>query len=310
MYIQTHEGIEAHVGLGQLGQSDIDQAIRAAKRQIQVHHDLQAKYAAGAGKTNDGTAARKEVAKFWEWTFERDFLENLKAVYESQAGVPLGYPVHRAHPKSKCKYGHVFYPVTKKRPTGEPGGANDPWRPSTTREPFCRSEDDGSFCLGASRAMAFRSLFGLARPTNRTVLTDLKNKITAARASGDTAAEAALIISRIVSHRFDPGSVRQFNREVPLRYGIKNAIVRNASRSEAFDALKQGAPIIADLEGGWHWVMVQRSPRGQLWENDPLSGSGIRKISSNELGGSRFELIVDAKTGSPITPNKAVAYQE
>jgi hypothetical protein len=91
-----------------------------------------------------------------------------------------------------------------------------------------------------------------------------------------------------------------------LRYGIKNTIVRNASRSEAFNALKQGAPIIADLEGGSHWVLVQRSPRGQLWANDPLSGSGVRKISSSELG-SRFELIVDANSGDPITANKAAA---
>jgi hypothetical protein len=77
MYIQTHEGIQAHAGLGQLGQSDIDQAIRAAKRQMQVHYDLQGRYAAGAGKTNDGTAARKEMAKYWEWSRERDFLEGL-----------------------------------------------------------------------------------------------------------------------------------------------------------------------------------------------------------------------------------------
>ncbi|MGH8489141.1 MAG: hypothetical protein ACREXS_09840 [Gammaproteobacteria bacterium] len=72
MYIHTHEGTQAHEGLGQLDQSDIDQAIRVAKRQMQVHYDLQGKYAAGAGKTNDGTAARKEIAKYWEWSRERD----------------------------------------------------------------------------------------------------------------------------------------------------------------------------------------------------------------------------------------------
>jgi hypothetical protein len=153
-------------------------------------------------------------------------------------------------------------------------------------------------------------VFGLGRPSNRAVLTDLKNKIEAAKASGDTDAEAKLIISRIVSHSYDPGSVKQFNEDLASRYGIKNTIVRSATRSEAFDALKKGAPVIADLEGGWHWVLVQRSPLGHLWANDPLLGIGvrkIRKISSSELG-SRFELIVDAKTGDPITPYKAGAY--
>jgi hypothetical protein len=274
---------------------------------MQIHLDLRGKYTAGAGKTNDRTAARKEFEKHWEWMREHDFLEKLKAVYESQAGVPLGYSLHRSPPGAKCDY-YTLYPVTKKDPHTGKSGKDNPWRMSTSLEKFCKSEDDGSFCLGASRAMAFRIAFGLARPSNRAILTDLKNKIAAAKASGDTGAEAALIISRIVSHSFDPGSVKQFNQDLPSRYGIKNTIVRSASRSEAFDALKPGgAPIIADLKGGWHWVLVQRSPRGQLWANDPLSGSGIRKISSNELG-SRFELIVDAKTGDPITPYKAGAY--
>jgi hypothetical protein len=294
MYIQTHEGIQAHAGLGQLGESEIDGAIRAAKRQMQMHYDLQGKYAAGAGKTNDGTAARKEMAKYWEWSRERDFLEGLKAVYESQAGVPLSYR---------------SYPVTKIDPNTGKSGKDNPWRPSPKRQLFQQLEADGSFCLGASRAMAFRTVFGLDKPSNRAVLTDLKKKIEAAKASGDTDAEAALIISRIVTHSHDPGSVKQFNQDLALRYGIKNTIVRNASSSEALNALKQGAPIIADLEGGWHWVLVQRSPRGQLWANDPLSGSGVRKISSSALG-SRFELIVDAKTGDPITPNKAAAHQK
>lgn len=295
MYIYTHEGIQAHEGLGQLDESDIDRAIGAAKRQMQVHYSLQGKYAAGAGKTNDGTAARKEMAKYWEWSRERDFLERLKAVYESQAGVPLSYR---------------RYPVTKVDPNTGRSGKNNPWRQSTKRQAFSPLEQSGSFCLGASRAMAFRTVFGLNKPSNRAVLTDLKKKIEAAKKSGDTDAEAALIISRIVSHSHDPGSVKQFNQELESRYGIKSTIVRNASRSEAFDALKQGAPIIADLQGGRHWVLVQRSPRGQLWANDPLSGSGIRKIrkiASSELG-SRFELIVDAKTGDPITPYKAGAY--
>jgi hypothetical protein len=297
MYILTHEGIRAHEGLGQLGQNDIDQAIRAAKRHMQIHYDLQGKYAAGAGKTNDGSAAHKERAKYWEWSRERDFLERLKAVYESQAGVPLTY---------------TSYPVTKVDPNTGKLGKDNPWRPSTKRQIFKQSEADGSFCLSASRSMAFRTLFGLHKPSNRAVLTDLKKKIEAAKASGNTGAEAALIISRIVSHSHDPGSMKQFNQDLALRYGIKDTIVRNALRSEAFDALKQGAPIIADLKGwvpGWHWVLVQRSPRGQLWANDPLPGKGVRKISSSEFAG-RFELIVDAKTGDPITPTKAGAYQK
>lgn len=35
-----------------------------------------------------------------------------------------------------------------------------------------------------------------------------------------------------------------------------------------------------------------------------LSGSGVRNISASELG-SRFDLVVDAKTGEPVMPNKA-----
>jgi hypothetical protein len=292
MYIYTQKSIQAYEGLGQLGQSEIDQAISAAKRQIQIHQDLQEKYATSAGKINDGAAARKEFETHLEWTRERDFLERLKAVYESQAGVPLSYR---------------SYPVTRVDPNTGKSGKDNPWRPTTKRQVFQQLEADGSFCLGAARAMAFRIVFGLSRPSNRAVLTDLKKKIEAAKAAGDMEVEARLIISRIVSHLHDPGSLKQFNEDLPSRYGIKNTIVRDASRSEAFDALKQGAPIIADLEGGWHWVMVHRSPRGQLWANDPLSGSGIRKISSRALG-SRFELIVDAKTGDPITPYKAGPY--
>jgi hypothetical protein len=328
MYIYMPNSRQAYEGLGQLGQSEINQAISMAKKQMKIHSDLQAKYTAGAGKTNDRTAAHKEFEKHGEWMRELDFLEKLKAVYESQAGVPLGYALYRSPPGSslekKCNsyrdsY-YTLYPVTKKDPiTGMPGEDN-PWRPSKRREKFCKSENDGSFCLGASRAMAFRIIFGLGRPSNRAVLTDLKKKIEAAEASEDTDVEARLIISRIVSHSYDRGSVKQFNDDLPSRYGIKNTIVRSATRSEAFDALKQGgvhgAPVIADLEGGWHWVMVHRSPRktertgqGQLWANDPLSGSGIREISSSALG-SRFELIVDAKTGDPITPYKAGAYMK
>jgi hypothetical protein len=141
---------------------DIDQAIRAAKRQMQIHSDLQGKY----NKTNDGTAARKEFEKHWEWSREHDFLERLKALYESQAGVPLNY---------------TLYPVTKVDPKTGMKGKENPWRLSTKRQPFSQGEANGSFCLGAARSMAFRALFGLDKPRYRAVLTDLKKKIEAAK---------------------------------------------------------------------------------------------------------------------------------
>jgi hypothetical protein len=53
---QVFRALGTHEGLGQLGQSAIGQAIGVAKRQM-IHYDLQGKYAAGAGKTDDGTAA-------------------------------------------------------------------------------------------------------------------------------------------------------------------------------------------------------------------------------------------------------------
>ena len=295
MYLYAQQQLPFQPGLGELGDGEIDQAIRAAKRQMQIHYDRQRKYAAGAGTTNDGTAARKEIAKYWEWSSELGFLERLKAVYETQAGVPLNYR---------------NYPVTKADPATGAAGKDSPWRRSGKRQVFSEGEANGSFCLGTSRAMAFRTLFGPDKPSNRTILSDLKKKIQAAKAAGDTETEAKLIISRIVSHLHDPGSVKQFNQDLAERYGIKNTIVRSASRAEAFAALKQGAPIIVDLEGGWHWVLVLRSPRGQLWANDPLTGfGGIRKIAASELG-SRYELIVDAKSAAPITLSQATLHQK
>lgn len=286
MYLYAQQPLPFQPGLGELGESDIDQAIRAAKRQMQIHYDRQAKYAAGAGTTNDGTAARKEIAQYWEWSSELGFLERLKAIYETQAGVPLNYR---------------NYPVTKADPKTGVAGKDSPWRRSSKRQVFSAGEANGSFCLGTSRAMAFRSLFGVDKPSNRSILTDLKKKIEAAKTAGDIETEAKLIISRIVSHLHDPGSVGQYNQGLAARYEIKNTIIRSASRAGAFDALKRGAPVIADLEGGWHWVLVLRSPRGQLWANDPLTGfGGVRKITASQLG-TRYELIVDTKTGEPIT---------
>ena len=315
-YVQTHEGMQAYEGLKPLFQGEIDEAIGKAKTQMQIHLNLQAKYAAGASKNaNYGTAARKEMRKYWEWSHERDFLESLKAVYEPQTGVPLKYKVHTVHDHDKCDY--VLYPVTQTDPNTRIYSKDNPWWPSTTLQEFCKLEDDGSFCLGAARSMAFRTIFGLDRPSNLDVLKDLKEKILAAKASKDTDTEARLIISRIVSHKHKPGSLKQYNQDLAQRYGIKNTIVIDASRSQALDALKEGAPIIADLEGGWHWVMVRMSPLGkrsplgrdsEFWKNDPLPNERIKRISPSELG-SRFELIVDANTGKPITPNKAGAYK-
>jgi hypothetical protein len=215
----------------------------------------------------------------------------------------------------------VLYPVTKKHPfTGKSDPANS-WRQSSTLEKFCTDEDYGSFCLGAARSMAFRTIFGLDKPSNLDVLKDLKEKILAAKASKDTDTEARLIISRIVSHKHKPGSLKQYNQDLAQRYGIKNTIVRDISTSKtqtyaeawnkALNALKQGAPVIADLKDvtpGWHWVMVRRSPLGELWANDPLPDRRVRKISPRDFAG-RFELIVDANTGKPITPDKAGAYK-
>lgn len=237
--------------------------------------------------------ANDDIAKvanedFLEYETQEEFLKRLRDVAESQSGVRLSYR---------------DYPVTKKDLKGR-SGKNNPWRQTTTRQRFKQLEADGSFCLGASRSMAFRTLFGLDKPSYRQVLTSLNKQIEAARKSKDEDTEARLIISRIVSHSHDPGSMTQFNQDIGMRYGIKNAMVRNASRAEALSALKQGAAVIADLRGGWHWVLVQQSPRGRLMANDPLYGADVRAIKKEDLG-ERFELIVNATTHDVITPNKA-----
>lgn len=189
-----------------------------------------------------------------------DFLESLKATYESQAGVPLNYR---------------RYPVTNTDPQTNRTGKDTLWRQSAKRQIFSPLEAGGSLCLGSARGMAFRSAFGLHKPSNRQVLTKLKVE----------------------------------NEDLETSYGIKNVKVVSASRKDAFDALKNGAPIIADLEGGWHWVLLQRSPRGQLWANDPLGGSGIRRTTAGDLG-TRFELIVDAQSNQGITVGTVSKYQK
>lgn len=63
MYVQTHEDTQTQK-LGQWSQI-VDQAIRKAEKQMQYHYDHREKYAAGAGKNNDGKVACKEEMKYW-----------------------------------------------------------------------------------------------------------------------------------------------------------------------------------------------------------------------------------------------------
>lgn len=281
-------------GLGWFGNggttAEVNQAIRSAKAKRDAATARYTRLTAGGITTPEALIEKK---KWWDWASEVEFLESLKSTYETQAGVPLNFR---------------HYPVTKKDPKTGRSGKDNPWRLTSTRQAFESKEAGGSFCLGTSRGMAFRSIFGLDRPTNKQMLTNLKQGIENAKAKGDVALEAKFIISRLVSHLHDPGSLKQFNGDIESRYGVKNVLVKSVPKNEAFDALKKGAPIISDLgDTGWHWVLVQRSPLGQLWANDPLSHKGIRKLPVGEMG-SRFELIVDSTTGEPITPRKAAAH--
>jgi hypothetical protein len=227
------------------------------------------------------------------------FLEKLKAIHETQRGVPLSY----------CEY-----PITQKDPRTGKYNKNNRWVPKKVRDPeFCAKgakEQKGSFCLGTARGMAFRSIFGLELPTYRKVLTDLKDRIEKAKKDKDIKKEAEALISRVVSHQHRTGPIEQFNEDLESRYGIKNVKIKAASRREALDALKTGVPVLADLgDSGWHWVLVHRSPQGELWQNDPLPSGGVKRISTREFG-SRFEIIVDANTGKPITPDRASSYKK
>jgi hypothetical protein len=223
------------------------------------------------------------------------FFEKIKAIHETQQGVPLSYDQ---------------YPITRADPTTVMANVHNRWRLTAKRQNFKGSgEKEGSFCLGTTRGMAFRSIFGLELSTYRQVLMDLRARIEKAKKDKDINKEAEALISRTVSHIHKRGSIQQFNEDLESRYGIKNVKTKDASRKEALDALKAGAPILADLEGGWHWVLVHRSPEGQLWQNDPLPSGGVKRISPSDLG-SRFEIIVDAKTDKPITPDQAANYKK
>lgn len=223
------------------------------------------------------------------------FMEKIKAIHETQRGVPLSYDQ---------------YPITRKDPQTGIVNAHNRWRFTPNRQNFKGSgEKEGSFCLGTARGMAFRSVFGLELPTYRKVLTDLRERIETAKKDNDVKKEAEALISRTVSHLHKRGSIEQFNEDLEARYGIRNVKIKSSdSWREAQDALKAGAPILVDVNGGWHWVLVHRAPQGTLWSNDPLEGS-VKPISPSEFK-SRFELIVDANTGKPITPDKAGSYKK
>jgi RHS repeat-associated protein len=281
---------------GQDSDSPVDHSIRTAGRQMELHYKRATAYQAKPATGENGAKARAEIAKYWKWSEERDFLIALKAVQEFQVGVGLSYDQ---------------YPVTRKDPDTGAISKDNRWRQTSHRQSFAGTgEKEGSFCLGASRSMAIRTIFGFAKPSYSSVLTDLKTRIEAARSSGSEAEEASAIISRIVSHSNGIGSVAQFNEDLEGRYGLKNAKVKSVEWKEAFAALKLGAPIIAGLKPDtYHWVLLSRSPQGDLWANDPLIGYGVRQISTDELSGA-FEIVVDATTGKPITPAQARGHEK
>jgi RHS repeat-associated protein len=192
---------------GRDSESQIDRAIRGAERQMSIHYERWEKLVAEARPNDDGSKPRKEILEYRNWSNEKIFLETLKDAHESQRGVPLNYDK---------------YPVTKTDPVTGASGKNNPWRYTPLRQSFADSgEKEGSFCLGTARGIAFRTTFGLAKPTYSQVLSDLKATIESAKRSGAEAEEAKSLISRIVSHLHDPGSVAQFNKDLESRYGIK-----------------------------------------------------------------------------------------
>ncbi|ANI37698.1 hypothetical protein [Mycolicibacterium vaccae] len=286
MYLRTDSGLGEAV---RTRHTAVDDAIRRARAQMKAESD---RYQAAARQGHTVVKGLRYFDRLSQWAREAEFLENLKAVYENQSGVPLNY---------------TRFPVTKTDAQGR-STRNTPWRFTPQRQQFDRSEAAGSFCLGSTRSMALRSIFGVGKPTYRTVLAALNSAILAARSDRDASAEARLLISRIVSHTADPGSLAQFNQDLAERYGVTNVKVVAVDRRRAMDALKAGAPVMADLEGGWHWVMVSRSPRGELWANDPLVDRTIRRITAAELG-NRFEIVVDATTSQPIVPGNSAPYQ-
>jgi hypothetical protein len=267
--------------------SELAEAIRNAESKRKT-------LAARARQLNGSVEADRVERDSELWGFEAEFLKNLQAIYETQKGVSINY---------------YDFPVKE---TGT--GKTRKWEFSPTRRNFLYQgeplESEGSFCNGTARAMALRATFGADKPSNREVLTDLKNRILLAKQSKDLQAEAEAIIDRIVTHVSNPFAIARYNQQLEARYGIENVKLRSAEQQDALRALNQRAPIIADLKpNGWHWIMVQKSPRGEIWGLDPLSSGGVHRVSLSELGG-RFEIIVDTGTDKPIEPSSAEKYEK
>jgi hypothetical protein len=232
------------------------------------------------------------------WREEYYFLKSLKGIHDYQldrTGVALKvekYPVTR-------KDGEwVFDPEKNQYFTG--GGFG--------------SEYPGGFCLGSARNFGMRVLFGKDLPSYRQQLAKHKARIEDFKSKSMARERAEEFIKRIESHTNHPKDMARFNKGLAERYENKIgdvAFVSSNSRREAWNALREGSPVM--VGSGYHWVMVVRSPRGQLWKIDSYTNdsSGVTPISSSEFEqlGGYFEFIVDAATKAPIGSEKASEYR-
>ena len=149
--------------LGRDSGGQINQAIRRAEQQMRAHTKRAKDYYA----KGDAGKAVKEISAGLSWSAEFYFLENLKAIHESQRGVPLSYDQ---------------YPITRIDPLKGSLDLNNRWRFTPQRQYFKGSgEKEGSFCLGTARGMPFRHVSGLELSTCRQVLRDLKEMIETAK---------------------------------------------------------------------------------------------------------------------------------
>ena len=253
-----------------------------------------------AKKENAPSEAQSDLSfDYWSWLQEYDFLQSLKGIHDYQLKT-VGVALKREK-----------YPVTRR-------GGN--WVFDTSKNQFfdgkAGSEYPGSFCLGSARNFGMRVLFGKDLPTYRQQLTKHKNRIEDFASKSMALERAEEFIERIVTHTIEPGDRARFNKGLAQRYENKISnieFVASNSRGEALKALEQGSPVM--VGSGYHWVMVVRSPRGQLWEIDSYmanEASGVFPISSSEFVqlGSLFEIIVDATTKEPIALDKAKTYRK
>jgi hypothetical protein len=237
--------------------------------------------------------------EYWTWYEEHNFLQSLKGIHDYQLKT-VGVKLKREK-----------YPVTRR-------GGNWVFDPSKNQyfDGKAGSEYPGSFCLGSARNFGMRVLFGKDLSTYRQQLTKHKTKIEDFASKSMALERAEEFIERIVSHTIEPGDRARFNQGLAQRYENKIAnieFVASNSRGEAMKALKEGSPIM--VGSGYHWVMVVRSPRGQLWEIDSYmanEASGVFPISASEFHqlGSQYEIIVDATTKEPISSGKAGKYRK